>query len=76
MIALHGTAFHVETVVRHFRRAQEAEELSRKAHQHSTRSLEYWYETDGSLVLKARLPALAGAMVVKALDAALAAAAR
>jgi hypothetical protein len=74
MIALHGTAYHVENVVRHFRQAQEAEELSREARQQSTRTLDYWYDTDGSLVLKARLPALAGAMVVKALEAALASA--
>ena len=31
----------------------------------------YAYDEDGSLVLKARLPALAGALVLKALDAAL-----
>ena len=34
MIALHGTAHHVERLVRCYRRAQEAEELSREAQQH------------------------------------------
>src|SRR5882757_7158946 len=71
MIALHGTAYHVETTVRYFRRAQEAAELSREAQQESSRCVEYWYDNDGSLVLKARLPALAGAMLVKALEAAM-----
>ena len=37
MIALHGTAHHVERLVRYFRRAQEAEELSREAQQHANR---------------------------------------
>ena len=71
MIALHGTAYHVERVVSLFRRAQEAEELSREAQQQAGRSVEYWYDTDGSLVLKARLPALAGGLLVKALEVAL-----
>src|SRR5882757_7904685 len=67
MIALHGTAYHVENTVRYFRRAQEAQELSREAQQQATRTVNYWYDSDGSLVLKARLPALAGALLVKAL---------
>jgi uncharacterized protein DUF222 len=70
MIALHGTAYHVEKVVRLLRRAQQAEELSREAQQQAGRSVEYWHDTDGSLVLKARLPALAGALLVKALEVA------
>ena len=71
MIALHGTAHHVETIVRHYRRAQQAEQLSREARQQANRSLHYWYDEDGSLVIKARLPALGGAMVVEALEAAM-----
>jgi len=71
MIALHGTAFHVETVVRLFRRALEAEELTRDAQQQLNRSVQFWYDTDGSVILRARLPALPGALVIKALEAAL-----
>lgn len=71
MIALHGTAYHVENVTRYFRQAQQAAELSREAQQQAGRALHYWYDDDGSLVLKARLPALAGAVLVKALEAAL-----
>jgi hypothetical protein len=69
-IALHGTAAHVEKLVRGYRRAKEAAELSREARQQATRKVSYFYDTDGSLVLKARLPAEIGALVIKALDAA------
>jgi hypothetical protein len=69
-IALHGTASHVEKLVRCYRRAQESEELSREAQQQTTRKVSYFYDEDGSLVLKARLPAEIGALVIKALDAA------
>lgn len=72
MIALHGTASHVEKIVHGFRRARQIEALSREAHQQATRFLDYWYDGDGSLVVRGRLPALAGALVVKALEAALA----
>jgi hypothetical protein len=68
-IALHGTAHHVERLVQHFRRAQEAEELSREARQHAGRSLHYHFDDDGSLIGKARLPAEAGALLIKALEA-------
>jgi hypothetical protein len=71
-IALHGTAYHVERTVRLYRRAMQAQELSREASQQDSRSVSYYWEEDGSLVLKARLPAVGGALVVKALEAALA----
>jgi hypothetical protein len=71
MIGLHGTAHHVETTVRYFRRALDAAELSREQQQQVGRGVQYFYDDDGSLVLKARLPALAGAVLLKALDAAL-----
>jgi hypothetical protein len=70
-IALHGTAHHVERVVQGFRRAQEAEELSREARQQAGRSVRYLFDEEGSLVLKARLPAEIGALVIKALEAAM-----
>jgi Domain of unknown function (DUF222)/HNH endonuclease len=70
-IALHGTAAHVERVVRQFRRCQEAEELSREERQQANRKLTYCYDDDGSLMLKGRLPAEIGAQLVKALEVAL-----
>ena len=70
-IALHGTAAHVEKLVRCYRRAKESEELTREAQQQATRLLSHCYDEDGSLILKARLPAEMGALVLKALEAAL-----
>ena len=71
MIAEHGTAAHVEKIVRAFRRCQEVEELSREARQQQSRRVSYRYDDDGSLVLDCRLPAEAGAKIVKALEIAL-----
>jgi hypothetical protein len=70
-VALYGTAHHVEKLVRQFRRVQEVEEQSREARQHAGRRLTYYHDDDGSLVLKVQLPAEAGALVLKALDAAI-----
>jgi hypothetical protein len=69
-IALHGTAGHVEKLVRAYRRTTEAAELTREAQQQADRHVSFYYDADGSLVLKARLPAETGALVLKALDAA------
>src|SRR5688572_1218228 len=68
MIAEHGTAQHVEKLVRAYRRCCEAEELSREARQQQNRAVSFRYDDDGSLVLKCRLPAEAGARIMKALD--------
>jgi len=68
MIAEHGTAQHVEKLVRSYRRCQEAEELSREARQQQNRAVTFRYDDDGSLVLNCRLPAEVGARVMKALD--------
>ncbi len=71
MIALHGTAHHVERLVSGFRRAMDAEELSREAQQHANRGLSYSFDQDGSVILKCRLPSAAGVMLLQALDAAI-----
>jgi len=70
-IGLHGTAHHVEELVRKYRRVLQVEELSREARQQANRSVRYSYDDDGSLILKARLPAEIGALVLKALEIAL-----
>jgi hypothetical protein len=70
-IALDGTAHHVETLVRVYRRAIEAEELSREHQQQMNRGVTYQWDDDGSLILKARLPADVGAVVLKALELAI-----
>jgi hypothetical protein len=68
MIAGHGTAAHVERLVRAYRRCQEAEELSREQRQQQNRRISFRYDDDGSLVLTCHLPAEGGAMIMKALD--------
>jgi hypothetical protein len=69
-IAIYGTAHHVEKLVRVFRRAKEAEELSREAQQQERRGVMWFHDPDGSIVIKATLPAEAGALFIKAMEAA------
>jgi hypothetical protein len=71
MIARHGTAWHVETLVRKTRQVLKLREASRSDEPHRLRSLSYYTDDDGYLVLKARLPAEQGALVVKALEKAM-----
>jgi hypothetical protein len=71
MIAEHGTAAHVERLVRAYRRCQEAEELSRAQRQQQSRKVSFRYDDDGSLILICHLPAETGARVMKALDVAI-----
>lgn len=73
-IALHATASHVETLVRLYRSAQEVEELSREARQQQRRYLRYEIDRDGSILLRASLPAETGVLFLKALDLAIEAA--
>ena len=71
MIAEHGTAHHVEKLVsqcRRVRRLQEAEDADAP---YRNRELTHYYDDDGCLVIKARLPAEQGALVVKALEMAM-----
>jgi hypothetical protein len=70
-IALCGTASHVEDVVRGYRRALDAEELSREAIQQRDQSLWVHTEPDGSLAIRGRVPAEVGALFKRALEAAL-----
>ncbi len=69
-IAEHGTAAHVERLVRAYRRCQEAEELSREQRQQRNRRVSFRHDDDGSLILTCHLPAEAGALIMKALDVA------
>ncbi|HEY2780557.1 MAG TPA: DUF222 domain-containing protein [Steroidobacteraceae bacterium] len=71
MIALHGTAHHVERLVKHYRRAEHVEELQREDRQAERCRFTSWHDSDGSLVFHGRMPALAGAAFLKALDAAM-----
>ncbi len=69
MIALHGSARHVENTVRLYRRAHEAAMLEREAVQFANRGVSWFHDDDdGSLVMRVRLPAESGAIVIKAFD--------
>jgi hypothetical protein len=67
-IALHGTASHIESVVRGYRRSLKLNEAESAEIQHETREFDYHWAEDGSLVFRGRLPAEVGAMLLKALD--------
>jgi hypothetical protein len=70
-IAKHGTAYHVETLVRKYRRAKRLQAMDDANHQHRERTVQVYYEPDGSMVIHARLPAEQGAMLLKALELAM-----
>jgi hypothetical protein len=65
-----GTACHVERIVRGWRRVDRQAEAREDASRHAHRGLSIFHDEDGSVVLRGRLGPEAGALVVKALDAA------
>lgn len=69
-VARHGTANHVEKLVRKYRWTQRRDAAQEAQRQHELRSAWCFYDGDGTLVLHARLPAEVGAVVRKALEAA------
>ena len=71
MIADHGTASHVERLVRNYRKVKRSEALERDNRLHGSRELNWYTDDDGSVVLKGRLSPEQGARILQALDAAL-----
>ena len=67
-IAKHGTAYHVETLVRKYRRVQRQRDLDTVNAVHVTREVTYYWDEDGALVFHGRLPAEQGAAILKALE--------
>ncbi len=67
MIANHGTAAHVERLVRNYRKVKRAEALARDRRAHDIRELNWYVDDDGSYVIKGRLCAEEGARLVTAL---------
>ena len=70
MIARHGTAAHVQRLVRKYRRVERIEAAALAEAQHRRRYLHYSHDDDGMLVIEARLPPEVGEVVRKALEAA------
>ena len=71
MIAEHGTAHHVEKLVSKYRTAKRLQDADIANEQYKQREVTHFYDHDGCLVIKARLPAEQGALIVKALEMAM-----
>jgi hypothetical protein len=65
-----GTAAHVERIVRGWRRVDVRAEAREARRQHTSRGLDVYPDEDGMVVLRGRLTAEAGALFLKAVDAA------
>ena len=65
-----GTAAHVERIIRAWRRVDRRAEAREAARQHASRSLHVTHDDDGTVVIRGRLTPEAGALLVRALDAA------
>jgi hypothetical protein len=70
-LARYATAAQVEKMVRAYRGVERREERERAVKQHDLRELDFYHDDDGSLVIRARLPAEEGAVVLQALNAAM-----
>ncbi len=68
--ARHGTASHVEKLVRKYAWTQRRDAEKNAQSQHLNRCVHYFYDDNGTFVLSARLPPEVGAIVVKALESA------
>ena len=67
-VARHGTAAHVETVVRNYRRHQRREALEKENERHAGRELGWFTDADGLWVLQGRFTPEQGALIQKALE--------
>ena len=70
-VALAGTAAHVEQVVRAWRRVDRTAEAADDRRRHASRVLHTWVDDDGMVVIRGRLAPEVGAVVRRALEAAL-----
>ena len=67
-IALHGTAVHVERMVRIYRRHQRVELLQQENRRHEARELSCYMDDDGCWVFKGRFAPELGVLIKQALD--------
>jgi hypothetical protein len=65
-----GTAAHVERIIRAWRPVDRRAEAREAARQHASRTLRIFHDEDGTVVIRGRLAPEAGALLVRALDAA------
>jgi hypothetical protein len=69
-VALHGTAAHMDKLVRVYRRVDRVEAARRALAAHQRRVLHCYWDDDGSFVLRARVPGEVGELIRRALEAA------
>jgi hypothetical protein len=67
-VARHGTAAHVEKLVRKYRWTQRRDAADLAQMQHEQRNVSYFFDMDGTFVLNARMPPEIGRVVSKALE--------
>ena len=67
-VARHGTAEHVEKLVRKYRWTQRRDAAKLAQLQHEQRNVSSFFDVDGMFILNARLPPEIGAVVSKALE--------
>jgi hypothetical protein len=67
-VARHGTAAHVEKLVRKYSWTQRRDAAALSQRQHEFRDVSCFFDMDGGFVLHARLPREVGAVVRKALE--------
>jgi hypothetical protein len=72
MIARHGTAQHMEQLVRQYQKVDHLQQPKAERDQHAARELVCYQDEDGQWIIHAKLPAEVGALVVKAIDAVMA----
>jgi hypothetical protein len=70
-VALHGTAHHVEKMVRNYRRGKRLEALHEEHRRHALRELSWYVGDDGCWVFKGRFSPEQGALIRKALEKAM-----
>ncbi|MCH7672896.1 MAG: DUF222 domain-containing protein [Proteobacteria bacterium] len=68
-IAKNGTASHVEILVRKHQRAERLNQGCQDKAQHDAREFSWFYDDDGMLVFRGKLPAEDGAVFLKAMEA-------
>jgi hypothetical protein len=71
-VAEHGTAAHMDKLVRKYCWVERLEDAQRANDLHVRRGLHVYYDEDGSMVIRAKLPPEVGAIVRKAIEAAVA----
>jgi hypothetical protein len=69
-VAQAGTAAHVERIVRGWRRVDRQAEADQAARRHRSRALTVYHDEDGMVVIRGRLEPEAGAVLLRALEAA------